>query len=99
MGNIKIFSGDKPANKLYNSVGVKTYGIDKKAINRRKVQKGEMGKQIVRNSAHLSYYFVLIILFILWIIDVFFICSGKNYTLFIALCIAYAHIQSFNFSL
>ncbi|MEC1624336.1 hypothetical protein P9E08_02895 [Bacillus mojavensis] len=56
---------------------------------RNEVKKDEMGKQIIRNSAHMSYNIVIITLFILWIIDFFFINNGKNYTLFIALCIAY----------
>ncbi|MBL4962912.1 DUF3796 domain-containing protein [Bacillus sp. PK3-037] len=56
---------------------------------RNEVKKDEMGKQIIKNSAHMSYNIVIITLFILWIIDFFFINNGKNYTLFIALCIAY----------
>ncbi|MBJ7570323.1 hypothetical protein JG789_03715 [Bacillus halotolerans] len=56
---------------------------------RNEVKKDEMGKQILKKSAQLSYNIVIITLFILWIIDFFFINNGKNYTLFIALCIAY----------
>lgn len=56
---------------------------------RREVQKDEMGKTIIKNSSNISYYVVFISLLILWIIDLFFINKGENYTLFIALCIAY----------
>lgn len=56
---------------------------------RREVQKDEMGKTIIKNSSNISYYVVFISLLILWIIDFFFINKGENYTLFIALCIAY----------
>lgn len=56
---------------------------------RNEVKKDEMGKQILKKSAQVSYNIVIITLFILWIIDFFFINNGKNYTLFMALCIAY----------
>ncbi|MFJ8063625.1 hypothetical protein ACIQYS_03210 [Psychrobacillus sp. NPDC096426] len=56
---------------------------------RREVQRDEMGKQIIKNSAHISYYVVITTLLLIWIIDFFFISRGENYTLFIALCIAY----------
>ncbi len=56
---------------------------------RKEVQKDEMGRAIIKNSANVSYYVVLISLFVLWIIDFFFISKGENYTLFIAVCIAY----------
>ena len=56
---------------------------------RKEVQKDEMGKQIIRNSAYVSYYVVFFFLLILWVIDFFFINKGTNYTLFIALCIPY----------
>jgi len=53
------------------------------------VQKDEMGQKIIKNSSSLSYYIVFISLLILWVIDLFFINKGQNFTLFIALCIAY----------
>ncbi|WP_163971125.1 hypothetical protein [Oceanobacillus halotolerans] len=56
---------------------------------RREVQKDEMGKTIMKSSAHVSYNVVLFSLLTLWVIDFFFISKGENYTLFIALCIAY----------
>ena len=56
---------------------------------RKEVQKDEMGRQIIKNSASLSYYIVFFSLLILWITDFFFINKGENYTLFIALCLAY----------
>ncbi|MCO4852717.1 hypothetical protein [Bacillus vallismortis] len=57
--------------------------------SKKEVKKDEMGKQIIKNSAHTSYHIVIVTLFILWIIDFFFINNGTNYTLFIALCVAY----------
>ncbi|MGD6876318.1 hypothetical protein [Bacillus infantis] len=56
---------------------------------RKEVQKDEMGRQIIKNSARISYYVVLAALLLLWIADVFLVANGENYTLFIALCIAY----------
>ncbi|MFF5996103.1 hypothetical protein AAGS61_15325 [Lysinibacillus sp. KU-BSD001] len=56
---------------------------------RKELQKDEMGKQIVKNSAYKSHHIIFGALLILWVIDFFFISYGKNYTLFIALCIAY----------
>ena len=56
---------------------------------RREVQKDEMGKNIMKKSASLSYNVVFISLLILWVLDYFFISKSVNYTLFIALCIAY----------
>lgn len=56
---------------------------------RREVQKDEMGKAIIKNSSNISYYVVVTSLLILWIIDFFYLSKGENYTLFIALCIAY----------
>lgn len=56
---------------------------------RKEVQKDEMGRQIIKNSAYVSYYVVFYSLLILWVIDFFFINKGENYTLFIALCLAY----------
>lgn len=56
---------------------------------RNEVKKDEMGKQIIRNSAYMSYHIVFAALLILWAVDFFFINRGVNYTLFIAVCIAY----------
>jgi hypothetical protein len=56
---------------------------------RKEVQKDEMGRQIIKDSARVSYYVVLAALLLLWIIDFFLVSKGENYTLFIALCIAY----------
>jgi hypothetical protein len=56
---------------------------------RKEVQKDEMGRQIIKDSARVSYYVVLTALLLLWIIDFFLVSKGNNYTLFIALCIAY----------
>ena len=56
---------------------------------RGEVQKDEMGKMIIKNSANISYYVVFNALLILWIIDLFWVSKGENLTLFIALCIAY----------
>lgn len=56
--------------------------------SRKEVQKDEMGKQIIRNSASISYQIVFVVLLILWIYDFFFVTKGANYTLFIALCVA-----------
>ncbi|MEN8698127.1 MULTISPECIES: hypothetical protein [Bacillus] len=56
---------------------------------RKEVQKDEMGRQIIKNSARISYYVVIAALLLLWIIDFFLVSRGENYTLFIALCIAY----------
>ncbi|AGX02446.1 MULTISPECIES: hypothetical protein [Bacillaceae] len=56
---------------------------------RKEVQKDEMGRQIIKDSARVSYYVVLAALMLLWIIDFFLVSKGENYTLFIALCIAY----------
>ncbi len=56
---------------------------------RKEVQKDEMGKQIIKSSAYVSYYVVFYSLLILWVIDFFFISKGENYILFIALCLAY----------
>jgi hypothetical protein len=56
---------------------------------RKEVQKDEMGRQIIKDSARVSYYIVLTALLLLWIIDFFLVSKGNNYTLFIALCIAY----------
>lgn len=56
---------------------------------RKEVKKDEMGKQIIQKSAYVSYHIVFVALLILWVIDYFFINNGVNYTLFIALCIAY----------
>jgi hypothetical protein len=56
---------------------------------RKEVQKDEMGRQIIKNSARISYYVVIAALLLLWIIDFFLVSKGENYTLFIALCIAY----------
>ena len=57
---------------------------------RKEVQKDEMGRQIIaKNSAYVSYYVVFYSLLILWVIDFFIINKGENYTLFIALCLAY----------
>ncbi|MFJ7732694.1 hypothetical protein ACIQXF_12440 [Lysinibacillus sp. NPDC097231] len=55
---------------------------------REELQKDEMGKQIVRNSGYISYNVVFWALLILWVVDIFFINHGQNYTLFIAVCIA-----------
>src|SRR4051794_35929098 len=63
--------------------GFFTWGI------RREVQKDEMGKNIIKRSTYISYNVVFISLLILWVIDFVFISKGENYTLFIALCIAY----------
>jgi len=56
---------------------------------RKEVKKDELGKMIIRNSAYMSHHIVFGALLFLWIIDFFFINQGQNYTLFIALCIAY----------
>lgn len=64
-------------------VEIFTWGV------RREVQKDEMGKSIIKRSAYLSYNVVFISLLILWVLDFFFISKSVNFTLFIALCIAY----------
>ena len=51
---------------------------------RKEVQKDEMGRQIIKNSARISYYVVIAALLLLWIIDFFLVSRGENYTLFIA---------------
>lgn len=56
---------------------------------RAEVQKDEMGKEIIKRSAHMSYHIVFAALLVLWVVDFFFLSKGENYTLFIALCIAY----------
>lgn len=56
---------------------------------RREVRKDEMGKSIINKSAYISNNIVFISLLILWLLDFFFLSKGDNYTLFIALCIAY----------
>ncbi|MFP7177030.1 hypothetical protein [Priestia filamentosa] len=62
-----------------------TWGSDKK------VQKDEMGKKIVTNSAKVSYYILTISLFLLWILDrMIFLRKNDfgNISLFAALCLA-----------
>ena len=56
---------------------------------RKEVQRDEMGKQIIKSSAYVSYYVVFYSLLILWVVDFFFISKGGNLLLFIALCLAY----------
>ncbi|MGV2942552.1 hypothetical protein AB5I83_23620 [Mesobacillus sp. LC4] len=56
---------------------------------RKEVQRDEMGKQIIKSSAYVSYYVVFYSLLILWVVDFFFISKGGNFLLFIALCLAY----------
>lgn len=56
---------------------------------RKDVKKDELGKKIIRDSAYLSHQIVFGSLFVLWIIDFFFINKGQNFTLFIALAISY----------
>lgn len=56
---------------------------------RQGVKKDEMGIQIIQKSSSLSYQILFCTLLFLWVIDFFFIGKGTNYTLFIALCVAY----------
>lgn len=56
---------------------------------RKDLKKDELGKKIIRDSAYLSHQIVFGSLFVLWIIDFFFINKGQNFTLFIALAISY----------
>lgn len=57
--------------------------------SRKEVQKDEMGKQIIQKSSSISYNILVYVLLALWVVDVFFISKGTNYTLFIAVCVAY----------
>lgn len=57
--------------------------------SRTELKEDEMGTQIIRNSTYISHHIIFGALLVLWVIDLFFINHGKNYTLFIALCIAY----------
>ena len=56
---------------------------------REKLMKDEMGRQIIQRSASLSYQILFVALLLLWLADFFYIHQVNNYTLFIALCIAF----------
>ncbi|ULL13265.1 hypothetical protein DVH26_01480 [Paenibacillus sp. H1-7] len=62
-----------------------TWGLDSKA------QRDEMGRQISAKSANISYYMMVVALFLLWIVDrIVFVRKDDlgNVTLFIALCLS-----------
>ncbi len=54
-----------------------------------KVQKDEMGKKIASQAAKISYYILIVTMFIIWIVDhIIFVRTSDfgNITLFITLC-------------
>ncbi|MFE5322566.1 hypothetical protein ACFQ88_28190 [Paenibacillus sp. NPDC056579] len=62
-----------------------TWGLDSKA------QRDEMGRQISAKSANISYYMMVVALFLLWIVDrIVFVRKDDlgNVTLFFALCLS-----------